>query len=92
MFHVAHNADDLPRPVLVHGPRLVAHQQLLADGIDVGEIAMRESLVDHDGPGRSLCVMVIQEAAFAERDPQALQEAGTYLNVPRVGPVIRWRP
>src|ERR1700682_4629983 len=68
MFDVAHNPDDLPRPRLVHGVRVVAQKYLLSDGIFVGEKPARKSLVYGNDPGCGVRVVLIQVASFDQRN------------------------
>src|SRR6185437_9017901 len=70
------DADDLPGANFVHWIRVVAQQDLLADGIFVGEELVDEFFIDDDDPGSGFGVVVIEIAAFAERNFQRGEGVG----------------
>src|SRR5258708_37676235 len=90
MLHVTDNADDLPRPFLVHWIWVIAQKDLLPDWIFVGKEAMREGLVHDDSPRGSFRIMLVQIASFFQRNPESAEEAWTDFIVPGTRPLV-WR-
>ena len=63
LMRVAHHADDLARGLFKVGTNSVANDDLLADGIFVGEELLRQGLVDERHAGRAGGVLVGELAA-----------------------------
>src|SRR5258708_37348975 len=66
MLDVADDANDLARPRFIDGVRVVAQEDLLADGIFVGEESVGERLIDSYNPRRGLGIALIEEPPFDE--------------------------
>ena len=68
MFDVTDDADDLAGTQLVDRVRIVAKKNLLADGIFVREKLARKRLVYRDDPRRGFRIVLIEVAAFDQRN------------------------
>src|SRR3981081_2462992 len=64
MLDVADDSNDLARPRFIDGVRVVAQEDLLTDGIFVGEESVGERLIDGDDPGRGFRVVFIEVTPF----------------------------
>src|SRR6267142_1040840 len=65
MLDVADDANDLARPRFIDGVRVVAQEDLLADGIFVGEEFVGERLIDGYDKGRGFRVVLNEVTPFA---------------------------
>src|SRR5277367_4518919 len=88
MLYVSHHADDLARARLIHRVRIVAQQDLLSDGVLVGKILARESLIDDDHPGSVLRVVLVEITPLHQRNFHRAEYPGAYFAVSGAGPVI----
>ena len=88
MLDVADDADNLPGAFLIYGVRVVAEEQLLSDGILVGEEAMRESFVHDNSPRRSFRIVIIQIAPFFQGNLQCAEKIRTDLGVACPRPLV----
>jgi hypothetical protein len=68
MFDIADNADDLAGTQFVDRVGIVAKKNLLADGIFVREKLARKRLVYRDHPQRGFRIVLIEVAAFDQRN------------------------
>jgi hypothetical protein len=69
LLDLAHNANNLTRPFFVQLFSLVAKEDLLPDGIFVGEVAVRQCLADDHCRWRILGFALIEIAHFHEPLP-----------------------
>jgi hypothetical protein len=60
LFYIADDADDLSRTILIDGEAAIAEQNVLSDRVLVGEVPVREALVDDDTPWRIFGVVLIE--------------------------------
>ena len=81
MPHVAHDTNDLPRLILLHLIWLHAQAHVFSQRIFILEIAVRQSLIDYDCPGRGFVVAFGQIAPTFQRNAQSVKQARTYLCV-----------
>src|SRR4051794_32896357 len=79
-FYIPDDADDLPRTILVNGEAAIAEKNVLSDRVFVGEVPVREALVDDDTPWRIFGVVLIEVTSPDERDLQRAKETGTYFH------------
>src|SRR6266446_6380810 len=91
MLYIANDAHNLPRPQFVHWIGVVAQEDLLPDGVFVGEKLARESLVDRDHPWRSCRVVIVQVAPFYQRNLQRAKYSGADFAVSSLRPILRRR-
>jgi hypothetical protein len=91
LLYVADNANDLPRAVLLRGVRLVAQPYLLADRIYVGEIAAHKCLIDYNRPRCGAVIVLVEKAAFLQRDSECTEDVRADLSTTRVGPLVARR-
>src|SRR3984893_11688370 len=81
VLYVTDDADDLPRPQLIDRIRIIAEENLLADGIFIGEEFACQRLIHHDDPRAALGVMFIQIATLPQWNLQSLEHVRAYLAI-----------